>query len=98
MFHPSEAISTIPDAADRVICPCLGVTEGEVRGAISTGQVGNLQRVMECTGAGTGCTACRRRLAALLESSREQLAERAAKAVPTPLPGYSSPSPTCVVR
>lgn len=61
---------------DRVVCHCLHVTEMEVRGAVSTGAVETIKAVMECTGAGTGCTACHERIRDLLcerRSRQEQI-------------------------
>ncbi|HUG93031.1 MAG TPA: (2Fe-2S)-binding protein, partial [Planctomycetaceae bacterium] len=49
-------------ALDPVVCHCLHVTEMEIRGAVSTGAVNLLKDVMDCTGAGTGCTACHHRI------------------------------------
>ena len=62
-------------AGDPVVCHCLGVTEMEIRGAVSTGAVEHLKCVMDCTGAGTGCTACHLRIRELLRerySARER--------------------------
>ena len=56
--------------ADPVVCHCLHVTEMEIRGAVSTGAVNSLRDVMDCTGAGTGCTACHLRIR---EVCRERL-------------------------
>ena len=51
---------------DKILCHCLGVTETDVRSAVSTGEVQSIKCVMNGTGAGTGCTACLRRINALL--------------------------------
>jgi bacterioferritin-associated ferredoxin len=85
------------DTSDKIICPCLGVTEAEVRGAVSTGLVQSLERVMECTGAGTGCTACRRRVAALLAKCSAECADECARQPASQVLSDSS-SPTWVVR
>jgi bacterioferritin-associated ferredoxin len=53
-------------ATDKVICHCLGVTETDIRSAIATGTVQTIKCIMTGTGAGTGCTACIRRLNALI--------------------------------
>jgi bacterioferritin-associated ferredoxin len=55
--------STNPET---ILCHCLGVTETDVRIAISSGSVQSLKCLMNGTGAGTGCTACIRRLSALI--------------------------------
>ena len=75
MLHAAECShSHAPEFAGRstdpVVCHCLHVTEMEIRGAVSTGAVETLRSVMECTGAGSGCTACHQRIRELL---RERL-------------------------
>lgn len=55
-----------PSTTEKIICHCLGVTETDIRSAISTGSVQSIKCVMNGTGAGTGCTACLRRINALL--------------------------------
>ncbi|MCA9068194.1 MAG: (2Fe-2S)-binding protein [Planctomycetaceae bacterium] len=69
---------------NKMICHCLGVRESDIRSAINTGNVQSIQCVMSGTGAGTGCTACIRRISALLCDS---------------CPQSSSPEPApCVAR
>ena len=51
---------------EQIICSCLQITESEIRGALATGADGTLRSIKACTGAGSGCTACHRRIAALL--------------------------------
>ncbi len=70
-------------SSDKIICHCLGVTETDIRSAISTGEVRSTKCVMNGTGAGTGCSACVRRIAALLCEE---------------CPQSAGPSPVCVVR
>ncbi len=53
-------------STDKIICHCLGVSETDIRSAISTGSVQSIRCVMNGTGAGTGCTACLRRINALI--------------------------------
>jgi bacterioferritin-associated ferredoxin len=52
---------------DRVVCRCLQVTEEQVVFAITTLEVRNLRELRQTTGAGDGCTACHRKLKALLQ-------------------------------
>ena len=59
-------------STDKVICHCLGVTETDIRSAIATGSVQTIKCIMNGTGAGTGCTACVRRINALLGESCAQ--------------------------
>ena len=70
---------------DQIVCNCLQITESEIRGALSTGAVETLNCIKECTGAGTGCTACHRRIAALMAEHKAQCS------------GASS-SPICIAR
>lgn len=49
-------------STEKVICHCLGVTESDIRTAVANGSVQCIKSVMTETGAGTGCTACIRRI------------------------------------
>ena len=73
----------VSQSTERFICHCLQITEREIRGAISTGTIQSLRCVMEGTGAGTGCTACLRKIQAPLDEEESQSA---------------SPSPVCVLK
>ncbi len=55
-----------PSTDNKIICHCLGVTETDIRSAISTGSVQTIKCVMNQTSAGTGCTACLRRINEML--------------------------------
>ncbi len=58
---------------ETVLCHCLGVTAGEIRAAAArcSGEAQLVEVVRETTAAGTGCTACHRRILCLLaEASR----------------------------
>lgn len=61
-----------------VICRCLRVTEEEVVIAIRTLEVRTIREIRQTTGAGDGCTACHRKLKALIEqhtpSEKKELA------------------------
>ena len=52
----------------------------EVCGVVSTGAVETLKALMDCTGAGTGCTACHQRIRELL---RERLSPQESMAPST---------------
>jgi NifU-like protein len=58
----------------RVICPCLGVTEETVLGAVTALGLRSVKEVRAATGAGDGCTACHRRLRLLIERQAEVVA------------------------
>lgn len=51
----------------QVVCRCLQVTEEQVIVAITTLEVRTIRDLRETTGAGDGCTACHRKLKALLQ-------------------------------
>ncbi|MEX0702887.1 MAG: (2Fe-2S)-binding protein [Planctomycetales bacterium] len=57
------------------LCHCLQISESEVRDAIGIGGCCSLQDVRNCTGAGTGCTACHRRIVELLREDNLQSAD-----------------------
>ena len=47
---------------DRVVCACLQVTERQLRAAVEQTGVQTVRELIHATEAGTGCTACHRRL------------------------------------
>lgn len=51
---------------DQMICYCLGLRESQVAAAIEAHGCDHLKAVMNCSGAGTGCTACHRRIQGVL--------------------------------
>jgi len=67
----------------RVVCHCLGITEGKIRGAISSGSVVSVRTAMQHTSAGTGCTACHCAIKELLDGR---------------CPQESAPSPICIAK
>ncbi len=52
----------------RVVCRCLQVTDAALVEALATHDLRTLKDVRRHTGAGDGCTACHRELAAYLEA------------------------------
>lgn len=42
---------------DKIVCSCLGVTNGMIKDAVDSG-ANTLEEVQEITGAGTVCGAC----------------------------------------
>jgi bacterioferritin-associated ferredoxin len=46
----------------RLICHCLQVTEDALQAAVATFALRTVSEIRQVTGAGTGCTACHRRL------------------------------------
>ena len=51
----------------KVLCECLGVTEGRVAAVVKSGRACTVNEVMACTEAGTGCTACHKAIQAVVE-------------------------------
>jgi bacterioferritin-associated ferredoxin len=68
----------------RVVCRCLKVTEAALVEALATHDLRTLKDVGRHTGAGDGCTACHRELAAYLQGY-------ASSAVPSARSGSSPP-------
>ena len=71
------------ESAERIVCHCLHVSQTEVELAAASGLGCALKDVMECTGAGTGCTACHHRIRQILQAEGRQSPE---------------PSPICIAR
>lgn len=74
--------SVVESSTERIICHCLRVTECEIRSSIAVGDLDSVKKVMDFTGAGSGCTACHCAIKRLLAAQ-----------CPPP-----SSSPTCVIR
>lgn len=55
-----------------VLCHCLQVSESDVVNAIALHGLNNLRDVRHCTGAGTGCNSCHRKIIACLATVRER--------------------------
>lgn len=75
----------------KVVCECLGVTEGEVVAAIRAEGLTTVKGVIACTDAGGGCTACHPAIRALLERRAKEAAAQAAAGSPSSYPAASSP-------
>lgn len=58
-----------PSGSRRLVCRCLRVMESEVVEAIATFGLRTVDDVCRHTGAGDGCTACRRHLSKYLSQS-----------------------------
>ena len=52
---------------DRIVCPCLRVTERQVLAALAQRDIRTLHELRKATGAGEGCTACHAALRQLLD-------------------------------
>jgi len=79
VFAPSAPQETAPALeADPVICRCLQVRESAIVEAVQTGGCGSLCQVACATGAGSGCTACHRKLRQYFAERRHAALEKAA--------------------
>lgn len=71
-------------SAAKVVCECLGITEGEVVAAIAAEGLSTVKQVTACTDAGGGCTACHPAIRALLERrAKDVAAHKAAGSSPS---------------
>lgn len=52
--------------SDGVVCACLQVTERQLHAAVRQSGAQTVRELIRTTGAGTGCTACHRRLESCL--------------------------------
>jgi len=64
-----------PTVPSPTVCHCLRVTTSDVETAISVGGCRSLCDVMQQTDAGRGCTACHRRIKAMLNATEEVTVE-----------------------
>jgi bacterioferritin-associated ferredoxin len=61
-----DFVEEIEQQQDQIVCHCLQVTESTVREAADRCAFRSLCELVRETGAGSGCTACHRRLRRLL--------------------------------
>ena len=73
-------MTTLSPTKSAVICHCLQITEAQVRESIESGRISNVKDMMDCTGAGSGCTACHRQILAML---RQKCRQQSAYSPPT---------------
>jgi bacterioferritin-associated ferredoxin len=78
-------MATVDIALDKMVCYCFGLRESDVRSTMYSSGCAHLKEIMDCSGAGTGCTACHRRIQAVLNSHADG----------DQCPGSS---PTCVTK
>ncbi|MGE0608715.1 MAG: (2Fe-2S)-binding protein [Pirellulales bacterium] len=58
----------------KIVCRCLKITEADILDAVENGELQSVQDVVEQTGAGDGCTACRRTILEYVLSRRNAVA------------------------
>jgi len=79
VFAPTPATPPVPtDEVDPVICRCLQVRESQVVDAVTTSGCQSLCQIACATGAGSGCTACHRKLRQYFAERRHAALEQAA--------------------
>ncbi len=66
MFEAAESELDVQPCTDPIVCHCLQVAESTVREAAAVCPFRTLAEIGRETGAGTGCTACHRRLRRLM--------------------------------
>jgi bacterioferritin-associated ferredoxin len=62
--------STAVEGADPVVCRCLNITESTLKEVTAQCPLMSLCEIARLTGAGTGCTACHRRLRKFFAADR----------------------------
>lgn len=55
-----------PKGPERIVCYCMGITEGEIVDAIKDGAT-SVEAIGDETGAGTVCGTCKRKLQLLVD-------------------------------
>lgn len=66
-------MATVPTRTDcKILCHCLRVTESQIHEAVVINGCRDIKGVMDCTEAGSGCTACHRRILAFLAEKTAQ--------------------------
>lgn len=61
-----ETQTALETQTDAIVCHCLQISAAEINAAARTLEVPSIRCIMKCTGAGTGCTACHRRIRQVL--------------------------------
>ena len=60
-------MATVDSSTDKMVCYCYGLRESDIQQTAQLHGCEELQAIMSCSGAGTGCTACHRRIQAALD-------------------------------
>ena len=59
-------------STEKIVCHCLQIMESQVHDAAVIGGLLTLKDVMNCTRAGSGCTACHQRIRDLIGEESDQ--------------------------
>ncbi len=73
------------DPIKHIVCPCLRVTEAEVRAAVRKYSLTTLKGINRCTEAGDGCTACHADLRRILREEPSSKKSRSARKGSSPI-------------
>jgi NAD(P)H-nitrite reductase large subunit len=65
-------MATIETANDKMVCYCYGLRESDIQQTVQLHGCQELKAVMSCSGAGTGCTACHRRIQAVMNKQASE--------------------------
>lgn len=60
-------MSIVESSTDKMVCYCYGLRESDIRQSVQLHGCQELSAIMSCSGAGTGCTACHRRIQDVLD-------------------------------
>ena len=86
--HPEWEVPVpeeVEEGAERIVCHCFSVTEGEIRKVIRENHLTTVEQVTHFTKAGGGCGGCRDDLQAILDDMNGQQARAEETTAPAPL-------------
>lgn len=81
---PGESVASMPDS--ETVCGCMGVSKGQIIGAIHEKGVNTMAQLKECTRASTGCGSCSSVCQSLLKAVAPDFEEEAKKVLCKCLP------------
>lgn len=85
--HPEWEVPVpeeVEEGAERIVCHCFSVTEGEIRKVIRENHLTTVEQVTHFTKAGGGCGACRDDIQAILDDMNGQQARAEETTAPAP--------------
>ena len=74
----------VEEGAERIVCHCFSVTEGEIRKVIRENHLTTVEQVTHFTKAGGGCGGCRDEIQAILDDMNGQKAHEEETTAPAP--------------
>lgn len=85
--HPEWEVPVpeeVEEGAERIVCHCFSVTEGEIRKVIRENHLTTVEQVTHFTKAGGGCGGCREDIQAILDDMNGQQARAEETTAPAP--------------